>query len=141
ASSANRYATLFYAQYDPKSRCLSYVNAGHNPPVILRSCGGSFQVFRLETGGPVIGLLRPNYQRGAFAHEAGDLLVLFTDGVSESMNPALDEWGEDRMIDLAKTCYALPPSEVLRRILSAAQTFAAGAPQHDDLTLVVLRVG
>src|SRR5262249_39309416 len=54
ASSANRYATLFYAYYDPPSRRLSYVNAGHNPPVVLRSCGDAFQVFRLETGGPVI---------------------------------------------------------------------------------------
>src|SRR4051794_9216012 len=84
ASSANRYATLFYAQYDPASRRLSYVNAGHNPPLVLRSCAGEFQVFRLETGGPVIGLLRDSYERGVFSHEAGDLLVLFTDGVSES---------------------------------------------------------
>jgi sigma-B regulation protein RsbU (phosphoserine phosphatase) len=140
ASSANRYATLFYAQYDPANRCLSYVNAGHNPPVVLRSSGGSFQVFRLETGGPVIGLLRHGYQRGDFSHEAGDLLVLFTDGVSESMNIHFEEWGEEKMIELAKTCYGLPASEGLRRILSEAQAFAAGAPQHDDMTLVVLRV-
>ena len=53
ASAANRYATLFYAQYDPASRRLSYVNAGHNPPVVLRNCAGSCQVLRLETGGPV----------------------------------------------------------------------------------------
>ena len=58
ASSSNRYATLFYGQYDPASRRLSYVNAGHNPPVVLRSCDGSFHVLRLETGGPVVGLLR-----------------------------------------------------------------------------------
>jgi sigma-B regulation protein RsbU (phosphoserine phosphatase) len=113
--------------------------------VVLRSCGGSFQVFRLETGGPVIGLLRNSYdrgayERGAFSHEAGDLLVLFTDGVSESMNARFEEWGEDNMIEFAKTCYAFPASEGLRRILSASQAFAAGASQHDDMTLVVLRV-
>jgi len=140
ASSTNRYATLFYARYDPASRCLSYVNAGHNPPVVLRSCGDSFQVFRQETGGPVIGLLRHSYERGVFSLEAGDLMVLFTDGVSESMNARLEEWGEERLIEFAKTCYGFPVSEVLRRILSAAQAFAAGAPQHDDMTLVVLRV-
>jgi len=140
ASSANRYATLFYAQYDPGSRCLSYVNAGHNPPVVLRSCGGSIQVFRLEAGGPVIGLVRHGYERGVFAHEPGDLLVLFTDGVSESMNVRYEEWGEERMIECAKMCYGLPAAEGLRRILSAAQAFAAGASQHDDMTLVVLRV-
>ncbi len=140
ASAANRYATLFYGQYDPRSRCLSYVNAGHNPPVVLRSCGGSFQVFRLDTGGPVIGLLRHKYERGVFSHEPGDLVVLFTDGVSESMNGRFEEWGEERMIEFAKTCYGFPALEGLRRILSAAQAFAAGASQHDDMTLVVLRV-
>ncbi len=140
ASSANRYATLFYGQYDPRSRCLSYVNAGHNPPVVLRDCEGTLQVFRLETGGPVIGLMRHSYERGAFSHQSGDLLVLFTDGVSESMNAQFEEWGEERMIELAKACYELPASEGLRRILSAAQTFAGGASQHDDMTLVVLRV-
>ncbi len=140
ASSPNRYATLFYGQYDPASRCLSYVNAGHNPPVVLRSCDGSFHVFRLETGGPVVGLLRHRYERGVFTHEAGDLLVLFTDGVSESMNARFEEWGEERLIEVAKTCYGIPAVQGLQRILSAAQAFAAGASQHDDMTLVVLRV-
>jgi phosphoserine phosphatase RsbU/P len=140
ASSASRYATLFYAQYDPRSRRLSYVNAGHNPPVVLRNCAGSFQVFRLETGGPVIGLLRHSYERGVFSHEVGDLLVLFTDGVSESLNTRFEEWGEERLIEFAKTCYGLPAPEGMRRILAAAQAFAAGASQHDDMTLVVLRV-
>lgn len=140
ASSANRYATLFYGQYDPASRSLSYVNAGHNPPVVLRSSGGAFQVFRLETGGSVVGLFPGGYERGVFAHERGDLLILFTDGVSESMNSRDDEWGEERMIEFAKTCYGMPCSDGLRGILSAAQSFAAGASQHDDMTLVVLRV-
>src|SRR5260221_3687119 len=103
ASSANRYATLFYAQYDPASRRLSYVNAGHNPPLVLRSCGGSFQEFRLETGGPVIGLLRHGYERDVFSLEAEDLVVLFTDGGSESMDVRFEEWGEERMIEIATT--------------------------------------
>jgi sigma-B regulation protein RsbU (phosphoserine phosphatase) len=140
ASAANRFVTLFYAQYDPASRRLSYVNAGHNPPVVLRNRAGSCQVLRLETGGPVIGLLPHRYERGVFSHEAGDLLVLFTDGVSESMNVRYEEWGEERLIDLAKTCHDLPVLEGMRRILAAAQAFAAGASQHDDMTLVVLRV-
>src|SRR6266404_8509769 len=140
ASSADRFATLFYAQYDPASRRLSYVNAGHNPPVVLRNCGGSCQVLRLETGGPVIGLLRHRYERGVFSHEPGDLVVLFTDGVSESMNVRYEEWGEERLIEFAKTCHGLPVVEGMQRILAAAQAFAAGASQHDDMTLVVVRV-
>ena len=120
-------------------RCLTYVNAGHNPPVVLRNCGGKCDVRRLETGGPVIGLLPQRYQRGVFFHESGDLVVLFTDGVSESMNVRHEEWGEERLIELAKTCHDLPAQHAMRRILAAAQAFAEGASQHDDMTLVVLR--
>src|SRR6516225_9943347 len=141
ASSASRYATFFYAEYDPRSRQLSYVNAGHTPPVVLRKSAAACQVFRLESGGPVIGLLRQGrYQRDSFRLKPRDLVVLFTDGVSESMNARNEEWGEDRLIELAETCFGLPASEVMTRILAAAEAFAAGAPQHDDMTLVVLRV-
>ncbi len=140
ASAANRYATLFYAQYDPASRRLSYVNAGHNPPLVLRNSGDACQVLRLETGGPVIGLLPHRYQGGVFSLEPGDLAVLFTDGVSESMNVRYEEWGEEKLIEFAKTCQGLPVAEGVKRILAAAQAFAAGAPQHDDMTLVVFRV-
>jgi sigma-B regulation protein RsbU (phosphoserine phosphatase) len=65
--------------------------------------------------------------------------VLFTDGVSESMNLYYKEWGEERLIELAKMCHGLPALHAMRRILAAAQAFAEGAPQHDDMTLVVLR--
>jgi sigma-B regulation protein RsbU (phosphoserine phosphatase) len=97
-------------------------------------------VLRLETGGPVIGLLPQRYQRGVFSHKSGDLVVLFTDGVSESMNVRNEEWGEERLIELAKACHRLPALEGMTRILAAAQAFAGAAPQHDDMTLVVLRV-
>jgi len=140
ASAANRYATLFYAEFDPATRCLTFVNAGHNPPIVLRNCRGACQVLRLETGGPVVGLLPQQYQHGEFSHEAGDLVVLFTDGVSESMNVREEEWGEERLIELAKTCHGLPAREGMKRILAAAQAFAGGAPQYDDMTLMVLRL-
>jgi sigma-B regulation protein RsbU (phosphoserine phosphatase) len=140
ASSASRYASLFYAEYDPLSRKLSYVNAGHNPPVILRNSGGARQVLRLEAGGPVIGILRESYQQESFPLEPGDLVVLFTDGVSESMNTRNEEWGEESFIEFAKTCHGLAAFEVTTRILTAAEDFAGGAPQHDDMTLVVLRM-
>src|SRR5215831_12284107 len=137
ASTSNRFATLFYAEYHPAMHLLTYVNAGHNPPIVLRDGG---EVFRLDVGGPVIGLLPQRYRQAVFSLERGDLVVLFTDGVSESMNIRDEEWGEERLIELAKACQALPPQEGMRRILAAAQGFAGGAPQHDDMTLVVLRV-
>ncbi len=88
----------------------------------------------------MIGLLRQGYQQGSFPLEPGDQVVLFTDGVSESMNARDEEWGEERLIEFAKTCHGLPAFETMTLILAAADAFAAGASQHDDMTLVVLRV-
>lgn len=87
ASSVNRYATFFYSEFDPITLQLSFVNAGHNPPVILRSSESNCQLFRLNAGGPPVGLL-PNaqYEGDIFALQPGDRIVLFTDGISESMN-------------------------------------------------------
>ncbi len=157
ASSSNRYATFFYAEYEPRKRQLVYVNAGHNSPVVLRQCTAGLHtrdpngasspengqhVYRLDAGGgPVIGLLRDSrYEQGSFTLEVGDLVVLFTDGISESMNNDDEEWGEERLIELAKTCCGLTAAEAMSRIMAAAEAFAAGAPQHDDMTVVVLRV-
>lgn len=139
ASSANRYATLFYAEYDPRNRQLSYVNAGHNPPFVVRRSDGGSTVFRLEKGGPVVGLLPGRYEQDLFLLEPGDLVVLFTDGISESMNVLEEEWGEDSLIEFAKLCDGLTAIEAMTRIIAAADGFAAGAGQHDDMTLVLLR--
>lgn len=136
-SSANQYVTLFYGEYDPRACQLSYVNAGHNAPLVLRK---SNQVFRLETGGPVIGLLQQPYKQDRISLAPGDLVVLFTDGVSESMNARDEEWGEARLIELVNRCHGLPAGQVMTRIFAAADAFAAGASQHDDMTLVVLRI-
>lgn len=95
ASSFNRYATFFYAEYQPKTRALAYVNAGHNPPMVLRN----WEVLRWETGGPVIGLLpQVEFQQGSFQLEPGDLAVLYTDVISESMNSENEEWSEERLM-------------------------------------------
>jgi sigma-B regulation protein RsbU (phosphoserine phosphatase) len=98
-------------------------------------------VFRWEAGGAVIGLLpEAHYQEGHFELQPGDLIVLYTDGVSESMNGQDEEWGEERLIAYAKTCSGLIAREALDCLMGAAFAFAAGAPQHDDMTLIVLRV-
>jgi len=141
ASSANRYATFFFGQYDPATRRLSYVNAGHNPPAVLRRSADGIQTRRLEDGGPVIGLLRDGlYEQGCLALAPEDVVVLFTDGVSESMNSRDEEWGEARLIESAKAFCGLTALEMLTRIMDGAVAFAASAPQHDDMTLVVLRM-
>ena len=102
--------------------------------------GPLYERFRVENGGPVVGLLRERYQQESIALEPGDMLVLFTDGISESMNARDEEWGEERMIEFAKKCHGLPAFQAMTRIMAAAEAFAAGASQHDDMTLVVLRI-
>jgi len=141
ATAENRYATFFYAQYDPSRRCLSYVNAGHNPPMLFRKREREWRIERLEAGGTVIGLLPQfPYRQAGIALEAGDLLVIYTDGVSEAMNPGNEEWGEERMMEAVKLCDALGAAETIDQLMRAADDFASGAQQHDDMTLVVLRV-
>ncbi len=137
ASPENRYATFFFAQFDPATRRLVYSNGGHNAPIVLR---GS-EVLRLENGGPPVGLFKfSRYQQDEVQLEPGDLLVLYTDGISEAENPAQDEWGEDALIAAARACPAGPPAEAIQRIMRQADDFANGAPQHDDMTLVIARV-
>jgi phosphoserine phosphatase RsbU/P len=139
ASSSNRYATFFYAQYDPETRRLTYVNAGHNPPMLFHRDGDKWRVTRLEVGGTVVGLLETfPYEQSAVTIAPGDVLIAFTDGISEAMNAADEEWGEAQLIETVKQCGGLAPSEIIARVMEAADGFVAGAKQHDDMTLVVL---
>jgi serine phosphatase RsbU (regulator of sigma subunit)/dihydrofolate reductase len=141
ASDSNRYATLFYAELDCASRTLHYVNGGHNSPAVLRKEDGAWRVFRLGDGGPVIGLIAGAVYREQILHLIpGDILLAFTDGISEAMNALEDDWGEDRMIAEAQEHADLNAEELLQRLFRAADAFAAGTPQHDDMTLVVLRL-
>jgi sigma-B regulation protein RsbU (phosphoserine phosphatase) len=142
ASTEDRYATLFYAQFDPATRRLTYVNAGHCPPILLRGAGKGRQIEHLDkAGGTVVGLV-PNapYEQAHVDLAPGDLLVIYTDGFSEAMSPQLEEWGEKRLLEAVKTCDGLPARDAIERILQAADAFASGAPQSDDMTLVILRV-
>ena len=137
SSAPNRYATFFYGQYTPASRVFTYVNAGHNPPMVFRSSGA---LTRLDVGGPVIGLIPDSvYEQSCVTLEAGDVLVAFTDGVSEAMNGAMEEWSEERLIAAAQSNRGLSPRELIDHIVREADGFVSGAPQHDDMTVVVVR--
>ena len=78
------------------------------------------------------------YEQAEIVLVPGDVVVLYTDGISEAMNPAFEEWGEKRIIDSARETLGLPAREITARIMGAANAFASGAPQSDDMTLVVL---
>jgi sigma-B regulation protein RsbU (phosphoserine phosphatase) len=137
ASASNRYATFFFASYDPATRKLECVNAGHNPPVVLRGQ----ETIRLEADGPVVGLLPfAPYTEQTMTLEPGDLLILYTDGISEAMTRDDEEWGEERMIAAARASIHKPADDVLGDIFVAADAFTAGAPQHDDMTLLLLKL-
>jgi sigma-B regulation protein RsbU (phosphoserine phosphatase) len=140
ASSSNRYATFFYGQYDPRTGSFEYVNAGHNPPMIFCHSRDR-EVCRLEPGGTVIGLLEDAvYQQGSVQLSPGDVLVAFTDGISEAMNLQDEEWGEDRLMEAVRQSDCVSAQQLLDRLFAVATGFAGAAPQHDDMTLVVVRV-
>ncbi len=142
ATPINRYATFFYGQYHRESRVFTYVNAGHNPPMVLRHAkDGTVHVIRLETGGTVVGLF-PNapYQQGSLVMEPGDLFLGFTDGISEAMNKAEEEWGEERLIPAVEANAERSAAEIIPSLMAAADKFASGASQHDDMTLVVMKM-
>ncbi|HEY1240807.1 MAG TPA: SpoIIE family protein phosphatase [Bryobacteraceae bacterium] len=108
ASASNRYATFFYGEYSPESRRLRYVNAGHNPPMILRGR----EVLRLEASGPVVGLLKnATYEQAEFDLRHTDVLVGFTDGISEALTVEEEEWGEERLIDAVRESMTSPPGK------------------------------
>jgi phosphoserine phosphatase RsbU/P len=139
SSAQNRYATFFLGVYDADSRVLRYVNAGHNSPIVIRA---GVAVVRLDLGGSVVGLLQNGaWETGQITLEHGDLLVGFTDGISEAMNDADDEWGEERLIEAAQAMYGTSAKTILAHIMRSADAFVAGAPQHDDMTLIVAQVG
>lgn len=105
--------------------------------MIFRASG---DVVRLDVGGPVIGLIEGcDYEQGQVTLDPGDVLVAYTDGVSEAMNSEQEEWGEEQLAATTLPARTMNCGELIGRIMRAADSFAAGAPQHDDMTLVVIR--
>jgi phosphoserine phosphatase RsbU/P len=142
ASAINRYATFFFGIFDPTASRFHYVNAGHNPPVLLRkSAKGSYEWLRLDCGGPVIGLLpQASYEQGSLLLHPGDVLLAYTDGISEAMNSAEEEWGEEAMILAAQQSCDGTAEDIVKSIFAAADVFAGDASQHDDMTVLVMKV-
>ena len=142
-TAGNRYVTLFWGSIDADGRTLRYVNAGHLPPLLFRrDAAGGVAVERLEEGGPVVGLLPDaHYRVGVAGLEGGDLLVAFSDGLSEAANAADEEFGSDRVIDAVIRRIGRPPADVLAGILESVRAFTAGEPPRDDLCVLVVRAG
>jgi sigma-B regulation protein RsbU (phosphoserine phosphatase) len=137
----DRFATFFYAHYHAPTRRLRFVNAGHNPPLLFRANRGAGDVVRLADGGPVLGFAPGcQYRDGEATLDCDDVILAFTDGITEAVNRRGDEWGEERLIDVVASGTASSGRELIDRIMRGADEFTVGTSQHDDMTLVALRV-
>jgi len=137
SSLADRYATLFYGVFDGATRTLRYVNAGHNPPMVLRRNGS---IVRLETGGAPVGMFPHwTYEEATVQLNPGDLVVAYTDGVIEAVNPAGQEWGVEGVRKAVAESGTQCADGIVRAIFTSMDEFSRGR-QTDDATVVVLRV-
>ncbi len=132
-----RFTTAFLAEYEPATRALTYVNAGHNTPILRRASGS---IERLEQGGIPLGILEgASYEAGSTVLQSGDWLVVFTDGVVEAENGLSEEYGEQRLLFIVHTGATLTPAQLLQSIMTDLDRFVAGAPQHDDVTCMLVK--
>jgi sigma-B regulation protein RsbU (phosphoserine phosphatase) len=170
------YATFFLAQFDKARRGLTYVNAGHNPPMLVRGPLASLReagalldvpgtsrvlsnkaigtnaglavsvveepvVSLLTTGGPIIGtFLNGPYEQETIQLQSGDVLAVYTDGVTEAVNPAGVEFGEERLRSILIESLRLPARESAKKVIAKVLEWQGQAPQHDDITLIVVKV-
>ncbi len=132
------YATLFFCALDFESGRLRYANAGHHPALLLRASGS---VERLSEGGTPVGLIaEANYQVGEAQIRPGDVLALYTDGISESANPVGDHFGDAHLERTVLEALSEKDSNrIIERLLGAAQHFRSGAEADDDMTAIVVR--
>lgn len=132
-----KFVTLFLARYEPDSRTLNYCNAGHNPPLLFRSQKSSW----LQSTSPAIGLVENfQFQSAEVNLFEGDVLLLYTDGVTEARNGGEEEFGVDRLSEILSANSALSARELVRSVRRMIQDFTGGAPLDDDTTIVAIKV-
>lgn len=134
----DKFITAFTGLYEPQTKTLDYVNAGHNPPMLLRASG---ELELLEVGGLLLGVFEgAEYERGQVTLEPGDILAIFTDGVTEAMSPDGEEFHEDRLETILRDTQGETAQGILNAIRKEIISFTGSATQlSDDLTLIVLK--
>ncbi len=133
-----RFTTAFLGEFDPSSRVLQYINAGHNTPILRRASGS---IERLDLGGVPLGIqMEATYDSGAVTLASGDWLVIFTDGLIEAENQFAEAYGEDRLLSVLDSGIALAPDILLHRMIAEVNSFVGTTPQHDDITCMLVRV-
>jgi len=136
---SNMFVTLFYCVLDPIKKSLTYVSAGHNPPIMLRS--GGDDIFMLHTKGIALGVIPDiGLEEKEITLDSGDVVVLYTDGVTEAVNEKEEQFGQERVISIVENFRSFSSSEILQHIKDGVINFSNGQPQFDDITLMVLKV-
>jgi phosphoserine phosphatase RsbU/P len=141
ASPEESYITFFYAQYDQETSKLHYVNAGHNPPLLFQSLSRDGTPRELTVGGFPLGLFRDPpqpFQQGTESLRPGDIIVAYTDGVTDITDRSNSEWGLERLVDSIRSNQPLPAQQLVDTVLRQARTYGYG-DANDDMTLIVLK--
>ena len=137
-TSSDKFITFFWGLLDTREHTFEFVNAGHNPPFLLRNDGS---VEELSDGGLILGILGtpPPYQSRTVRLDAGEFLISYTDGVSEAMSRDMVEYGDDRLLQLVETCRAMDADTALACIRDEIVEYTRGAPQSDDITMLLAK--
>jgi sigma-B regulation protein RsbU (phosphoserine phosphatase) len=132
-----RFTTAFLAEYDPARRLFTYINAGHNQPILRRN-GGLIE--RLDVGGLPLGIQADaKYESASVALASGDWLVVFTDGLVEAVNASDEEYGEAKVLVVLENAGSTSPQELLNQLMAGLDLFVGNTPQHDDVTCMLLK--
>ncbi len=137
-SPAGMFVTCFYAQLDPATGTLTFANGGHNYPLLYRVA--THEIEPLRAKGIVLGIIpQPTFEQRSLTMEHGDVLLLYTDGVTEAMNAERELFGEERLVAILRTCHQHRPQDIIDAVLAELQAFVGGMPQSDDMTMVIVQ--
>jgi len=136
------FVTFFIGAFNPTTKMFTYCNAGHNPPMVLQKHkSGKGPIVWLNPTGAAIGLVEEaEFGEKTLSLHEGDLLAMYTDGVTEAVDPQNEEFGSERLVATIERLYQSPPKEVVRGIREGLEDFGGGKPLADDTTVVVCRI-
>jgi sigma-B regulation protein RsbU (phosphoserine phosphatase) len=134
----NRFITFFWGILNVQAREFRYSNAGHNPPYLIRNSG---KIEELEKGGLIFGVFKTTtaYDEASISLEPGDVMVMYTDGISEAMNQNSEQFTEERLQAIIKESVRMSAIEIIKQVQKALESHTHGAPQSDDITMLVLK--
>jgi sigma-B regulation protein RsbU (phosphoserine phosphatase) len=136
-TSDSEFVTFFMGIWVPAENALYYVNAGQNPPIILKHSG---EILMLDATGLILGILKAEkYETKKINLEKGDLALIYTDGLEEALNRNDELFGTERIVNSLKINKNISPSDIIKNLLNETNEFTDGDPLHDDVTLIVLK--